>query len=74
MSADVVNLRQFRKRKARQDKEKTAEANRIAFGRTKAEKNLTGAVNRKERRELDQKRLESKSRSSDAELQDPSGS
>ena len=39
--ADIVNLRQARKRKARDDKEKTAEANRLAFGRTKAEKQAT---------------------------------
>ena len=36
--AEIVNLRQARKRKARAEKEKTAEANRLAFGRTKAEK------------------------------------
>ena len=34
MSGDVVNLRQFRKQKARSDKEKAAEQNRITFGRT----------------------------------------
>ena len=39
--AEIVNLRQARKRKARDDKDKAAEANRIAFGRTKAEKQVT---------------------------------
>ncbi len=36
--ADVVNLNQFRKRKAREAKEREAEANRRKHGRTKAEK------------------------------------
>ncbi|MGG6893855.1 MULTISPECIES: DUF4169 family protein [Rhizobium] len=47
MSAEVVNLRQFRKTKARSEKEKQAEQNRITFGRTKTEKNLTKALNDK---------------------------
>ena len=58
MSGDVVNLRQFRKQKARSDKEKQAEQNRIAFGRTKAEKTLTRALNDKAQKSLDQGRLE----------------
>lgn len=56
--ADVVNLRQFRKTKARAEKEKTAEQNRITFGRTKAEKDLTRARNEKTERTLDQGRIE----------------
>lgn len=47
MAADVVNLRQFRKKKTREDKAKTAEQNRISFGRTKSEKDLTKAINEK---------------------------
>lgn len=47
MSAEIVNLRQFRKKQARSDKEKHAEQNRISFGRTKTEKNLTKALNEK---------------------------
>jgi hypothetical protein len=62
MSGDVVNLRQFRKAKARTDKEKTAAENRILFGRTKAEKNLTKALNAKAERQLDQGRLEQTSK------------
>lgn len=58
MSADVVNLRQFRKQKARSDKEKQADQNRITFGRTKAEKNLTSALNEKAEKTLDQGRIE----------------
>ncbi|ODT68519.1 MAG: DUF4169 domain-containing protein [Pelagibacterium sp. SCN 63-23] len=36
--ADIVNLRTFRKQKVRSGKEAEAEANRLKFGRTKAEK------------------------------------
>ncbi len=55
---DVVNLRQFRKTKARGEKEKQAEHNRLSHGRTKAEKELTAALNEKAARFLDQGRLE----------------
>jgi hypothetical protein len=50
---EVVNLRQARKRKARADREATAAENRVAFGRTKAERRLTEAGNDLERRRLD---------------------
>lgn len=36
--AEVVNLRQKRKEKAREDKEKRAAENRVKFGRSKAQK------------------------------------
>ncbi len=58
MTGDVVNLRQFRKRRERTEKEKQAEQNRISFGRTKAEKSLTKALNDKADARLDQGRLE----------------
>ncbi|MBB4402206.1 MULTISPECIES: DUF4169 family protein [Rhizobium/Agrobacterium group] len=58
MAADIVNLRQFRKQKARSEKEKQAEQNRLSFGRTKTEKNLTSALNEKAGKALDQGRLE----------------
>jgi hypothetical protein len=58
MAADVVNLRQFRKTKARAEKEKAAEQNRILHGRTKAEKNLTRALRDKAEKALDQGKLE----------------
>ncbi|WP_201859923.1 DUF4169 family protein [Microvirga soli] len=41
--AEIINLRQARKNKARADKEARAEQNRVSFGRTKAEKTLTKA-------------------------------
>ena len=58
MSGDVVNLRQFRKQKARSEKDRQAEQNRIAFGRTKAEKTLTRTLNEKAEKTLDQGHLE----------------
>jgi DNA-binding TFAR19-related protein (PDSD5 family) len=58
MSGDVVNLRQFRKQKARSEKERQAEQNRLTFGRTKAEKTLTNTLNDKAKRTLDQGRIE----------------
>ena len=58
MAADIVNLRQARKVKARTEKEKQANQNRLHFGRTKAEKQLTRALNDKAEKTLDQGRLE----------------
>ncbi len=58
MTGDVVNLRQFRKQKARTEKDKVAEQNRISFGRTKTEKQLTRALNDKAGKALDQGRRE----------------
>ncbi|WP_455271121.1 DUF4169 family protein [Rhizobium herbae] len=58
MTGDVVNLRQFRKQKARTEKDKTADQNRISFGRTKAEKQLTKTLNDKASKALDQGKRE----------------
>lgn len=55
---DVVNLRQFRKVKARAEKEAAADQNRISFGRTKQEKTLTDARNEKALRDHQQGKLE----------------
>jgi hypothetical protein len=41
--AEIINLRQARKQKARAEKEARANENRITFGRTKVEKNLRQA-------------------------------
>jgi hypothetical protein len=41
--AEIINLRQARKNKARADKEARAAENRVTFGRTKSEKKLTQA-------------------------------
>lgn len=43
MPADIVNLRRARKAKVRTEREKTAADNRLAFGRSKIEKQLTKA-------------------------------
>lgn len=58
MAADIVNLRQFRKQKARSEKDKAADANRLQFGRTKAEKTLTRTINEKAEKALDQGKLD----------------
>lgn len=70
MSAEIVNLRQFKKGKARLDKEKEAEQNRLTFGRTKAEKSLTKALNTKAEKTLDQGRLEKLDQNGDKSRQD----
>lgn len=51
--ADVVNLNQARKAKAKADDKARAAENRARFGRTKAEKSLEAARAEKLRRELD---------------------
>jgi hypothetical protein len=51
--ADIVNLRQARKRKARAEKEAKAAENRVAFGRPKAERSVSQA-----QREIDLRRLD----------------
>ncbi len=58
MTGKVVNLRQARKRRARAEKEKRAEENRIRFGRTKAERNLSGMLREKHVRHVDGHRRE----------------
>ncbi|MEL7529282.1 MAG: DUF4169 family protein [Pseudomonadota bacterium] len=51
MSAEIVNLRQVRKRKQHETKDKQAEDNRRKFGRTKAEREAA----RRRRDELEKK-------------------
>jgi hypothetical protein len=58
MMAEVVNLRSFRKRKARQEKEAAVQVNRAAFGRTKSEKELSKAKLAQERKALDKHKRE----------------
>jgi hypothetical protein len=53
MTNDIVNLRQFRKSKARAERDAKAEQNRVKFGRTKAEKKLQKAEKEKARQQLD---------------------
>ncbi len=58
MPADIINLRRARKAKARTEREKTAAANRVAFGRSKAGKQLTKAEREREQRAIDAHRRE----------------
>jgi Domain of unknown function (DUF4169) len=53
MAAEIINLRRVRKAKARADKQVQAASNRIAFGRTKAEKLQAEAEERLAARRLD---------------------
>lgn len=50
---DVVNLKRERKRKARRDDERLADANRLRFGRPPAERKLDEARDALETRRLD---------------------
>jgi hypothetical protein len=50
---DVVNLRQIRKARRRTEHDREAEANRLAFGRTKAEREQTAADRSLAERRLD---------------------
>ncbi|MGE0698888.1 MAG: DUF4169 family protein [Hyphomicrobiaceae bacterium] len=58
MSADIINLRQARKRKSRVEKEAEAAENRKVFGRTRAERRHAEAA-----KALDEKALSGKKRS-----------
>lgn len=54
---DVVNLRQRRKQRARDNAEAAAAANRAKFGRPKAERRRESAAAERARTELDGKKL-----------------
>ena len=54
--ADVINLRQARKRKARADAAREAAGNRAKFGRTRAQTERDAAEDAEARRRLDQLR------------------
>ena len=58
MAADVINLRQARKQKARTEKDHKAAENRAQFGRTKHEKAVTRALKAQVDKALDQGKLE----------------
>jgi hypothetical protein len=55
---DIVNLRRIRKKLARADADKHAEAQRARFGRTKSERSATEAETTKQNARLDQHRIE----------------
>lgn len=54
--AEIINLRQARKHKARAEKERQAADNRVRFGRTKAERRLSELEKARADRDLDGKR------------------
>ena len=55
---DPENLNRFRKARAKADDKARAAENRVAFGRTRAEKALAEARREKAARELDAKKRE----------------
>ncbi len=57
--AELVNLRNVRKNKQRVEDEKHADENRIKFGRTKAEKKISAALNLLNEKKLDGNKRES---------------
>jgi hypothetical protein len=56
--AEIVNLNRARKAKARAEKEKTAEANRVAHGTPKAQRKLTKAQEKQAEQRLSGHKLE----------------
>jgi hypothetical protein len=54
---DVVNLKRFRKKVARKQAENLATENRAHHGRTKTERDLDQATDRRLREKLDQHRI-----------------
>lgn len=57
MSADIVNLNQYRKARAKSAKSDTAAGNRQKFGRTKMERLEDARARRDGERDLDGKKL-----------------
>lgn len=55
---EIVNLNRWRKAKAKEDKARQADANRVAFGRTKAQKDAERKQAEQAAHELDGKRVE----------------
>ena len=56
--AEIINLKNIRKRKARAEREMAAEANRLKFGRSKSERTLQEAEQGLEARRLDEHKRE----------------
>lgn len=58
MTSKPINLRQFRKRKQREDKARQAEANRVEFGTPKALREPVQLERQRLLREVEAKKLE----------------
>ena len=56
--AEIVNLKRVRKDKARTEREREAEANRLRFGRTKAQKHADEDAQERARRDIDDRKLD----------------
>lgn len=56
--SDIINLKQFKKRKARAEQQQQANANRHLFGRTKTQKNFDRLTSEKTENFLINNRLE----------------
>jgi hypothetical protein len=54
----IVNLNQYRKRRQRSETERRAAANRVSFGRTKAERSKDLSESERATKELEGKRLD----------------
>ena len=55
---ELVNLKRFKKRSAREEAAKQADANRIRFGRTKSERKLNETGASRAEKLLDQHRID----------------
>lgn len=71
MASNIVNLNRFRKKKAREDKAKQADINRIRHGRTQAEKDREHIEKERTARAIDGKKLEQASPESKNEPEAP---
>lgn len=60
MSAEIVNLADHRKQKARADKERKAAENRVRFGRAKVDKEREGTERTREERAWDGHKIDDK--------------
>ena len=58
MTAQIINLKQARKQRARLEKQKSAAASREKFGRTKGQKNREKLTSEKSVSHLDAHRLD----------------
>ena len=56
--AEIVNLKRVRKDKARREHDRDAEANRLRFGRTKAQKRVDQDAQQRAERAHEDKKLE----------------
>jgi hypothetical protein len=58
LAMKIVNLNQYRKRRQRSETERRAAANRVSFGRTKAERSKDLSESKRATKELEGKRLD----------------